>query len=338
MTDESGNSDTTTATVSVFNAAPVLNGTAFTTAASPFATGATAGDGLGSAIATGGGYELIGAPLAGTSDTGAAYLYDAAGALVQTFTGPAASSSFGSAVAIVGNYAAIGAPAAGSGTVYVYDLATGSLVQIIAGPSGVAGDRFGSAVTALGGLLAIGAPGRAVGGAAGAGAAFLFDPATGLLLQTYRNPTPQAGDAFGSAIAAVGGNLLIGAPFDDTAGLDAGAAYLVDPGTAHVLSTLTNPNPIYTGSTFGSVLAASGLHAAVGAPLDDSAGTDAGGVFIFNLDPSSASFGTLLKTVRSPNASPNDGKFGSSLAFVGNRLLVGVEGDGTTLANSGSAF
>src|SRR5439155_10106145 len=40
---------------------------------------------------------------------------------------------------------------------------------------------------------------------------------------------------FGTALVAVGGNLLIGSPGDDSAGLDAGAAYLFDPGTAVVV-------------------------------------------------------------------------------------------------------
>ncbi len=208
--------------------------------------------------------------------------------------------------------------------------------------------------------------------------------------------------------------MLIGAPFDDSAGLDAGAVYLVDPGSAHVLSTITNPNPAFPGSAFGSVLTASGLQAAVGAPLDDSAAADAGGVYLYNLDPSSAGFGGLTTTVRSPNTSSilsinassgatesgnvvtiktttahglavgqriaiagvgagyngvftvasvtnsttftyshplaglaasgggtvasNPGMFGSSLAFAGNRLLVGSESDNTSVGNSGSAF
>ena len=102
-----------------------------------------------------------------------------------------------------------------------------------------------------------------------------------------------------------------------------------------------NPNPTFTGSAFGSVLAASGLRAAIGAPLDDSGGSDAGGVYLFNLDPGSVGFGALLKTVRSPNASPNFGKFGSSLSFAGTRLAVGAESDGSTATSflgSGAAY
>ena len=178
---------------------------------------------------------------------------------------------------------------------------------------------------------------------------------------------------------------------------------------------VTNPNPAFPGSGFGSVLAASGLQAAVGAPLDDSAATDAGGVYLYNLDPSSPVFGGLVTTVRSPNVSnvvsiigsnaatesgntvtikttsahglvvgqriaianvgvagyngvfivgsvtnsttftytnpvtglatsgggtvaSNPGVFGSSLAFSGNRLLVGSESDNASVGNSGSAF
>ena len=190
----------------------------------------------------------------------------------------------------------------------------------------------------VGNLLAIGVPKRTADGFANAGAAELYEPLSGTRLVVFRNPSPNASDLFGSAIVSVGGNVLIGAPGDDTAGLDAGAVYLMDPGTGRLGRTATNPNPTLAGGPVGAVLASSGARAAGGAPLDDSHATDAGGVYVFDFDPNSATFGQLLRTLRSVNGAPAGGKFGTSVAFRGNRLLVGAESDGQTVAGSGAAF
>ena len=42
------------------------------------------------------------------------------------------------------------------------------------------------------------------------------------------NPNPQAGAEFGAASAGIGGDLIVGAPFDNTAGIGAGIVYLFD--------------------------------------------------------------------------------------------------------------
>ena len=344
--DESGNSDTRTGTVTVTNAAPALNPTAYNPAPTAFAAPAAAGDNLGATVATGAGFELVGAPgqtVSGAAGAGAVRVYDAGGNLVRTLVSPApsANANFGAAVAIVGGYAVVGAPGTVTGTVYVFKLSTGALVRTITGPGAAAGDRFGAAVGGLGSFVVVGAPGRS----AAVGEAYLYDPPTddplaaSALVQTFRNPTPEANDQFGAAVVAVGGNVLVGAPGDDSGGPNGGAAYLFDAGTAKVLRTVANPNAGSTpaGSRFGGVLAAAGTLAVVAAPQETVGGTaNAGGVYLFNLDPSSATFGTLMLTLRNPNA--GGGLFGQSVAAAGNRLLVGAAADGQGVANSGTAF
>ena len=98
----------------------------------------------------------------------------------------------------------------------------------------------------------------------GVGEAYLFEPASGLLVRTLINPTPQANDEFGVAIVDVGGNLLIGAPGDDSQAFNSGAAYLISPSNGQVICEVGNPNPTFPDSRFGSVLAATGLRALVG--------------------------------------------------------------------------
>src|SRR5207244_2493081 len=75
---------------------------------------------------------------------------------------------------------------------------------------------------ALGTNLLVGAPGAAES----AGKAFLFDGATGQLLATFTSPTAAAGAQFGAAIAAIGSDILVGAPSDSAGATAAGAAYV----------------------------------------------------------------------------------------------------------------
>ena len=85
----------------------------------------------------------------------------------------------------------------------------------------------GAALAVLGqtGVLA-GAPGKDTAAGADVGAAYLFDGTR--LLRTLSNPTPEPGDRFGSAITAVGRLVAVSSPFDDAAGVDAGALIAID--------------------------------------------------------------------------------------------------------------
>src|SRR5438552_18445069 len=80
---------------------------------------------------------------------------------------------------------------------------------------------------------------------------------------TLLDPTPDENDFFGSAMTLAGGNLLVGARFDDTAASDAGAAYLLDAATGAVLPTLLEPLPA-AGDRFGAAVAAAGSGSLVG--------------------------------------------------------------------------
>src|SRR5437773_1840797 len=195
-------------------------------------------------------------------------------------------------------------------------------------------DFFGSAVTFAGGQLLVGArfddtaaddAGAAylldpVTGALGAGAAYLFDAATGVLAHTLPSPTPQDYDLFGNAVAAAGGIVVVGAPFDDTTKPNAGSAYVFDAATGALRHTLQAPHP-REGDLFGSAVAASDTTIVVGAPFDDTVAANAGAVHLFD-----AATGALLHTLLNP-ASDVDSRFGSAVAIAGGTVLVG-EHDG----------
>ena len=77
-----------------------------------------------------------------------------------------------------------------------------------------------------GDLVLVGAPVDGDGGVPRAGAAYLFRITTGELVRAFRKPAAAEGDFFGGAVAMVAGNVVVGAPLDDTVAVDAGALYL----------------------------------------------------------------------------------------------------------------
>src|SRR5436190_8958910 len=295
-------------------------------------------DFFGSALTFAGGQLLVGARFDDTAadDAGAAYLLDpVTGALVATLEAPsaAASDQLGSAVAALGGDLFIGAPhfndsgAAHAGTVFV---CRGGTVSVHSEPTPTFDDLFGFALAAAGNTVIVGAPFDG-SGAPGAGAAYLFDAATGVLAHTLPNPTPSDYDLFGNAVAAAGGIVVVGAPFDDTTKPNAGSAYVFDAATGALRHTLQAPHP-REGDLFGSAVAASDTTIVVGAPFDDTVAANAGAAHLFD-----AATGALLHTLLNP-ASDVDSRFGSAVAIAGGTVLVGAPFDDTDAADAGIAY
>jgi hypothetical protein len=244
--------------------------------------------------------------------------------LAQTIRNPSpgAGAQFGYSVALVGQNVLVGAPfddTAGTdaGAAYLFDGATGKLLQTFQSPNAAAGDWFGIAVAAVGSNVLVGALGDDTE-ARDAGAAFLFDGATGALLRTFRKPNPTEADWFGGAVAAMGSNVLIGAPLDHASGKEAGAAYLFDGSTGNLLRTFQKKTPA-EGDWFGVSLAAAGNRVLVGAMQDDTSGTDAGAVYLFD-----AGTGELLHAIPDyANAEAGDW-FGVAVAAVGDSFVAGA--------------
>jgi hypothetical protein len=193
------------------------------------------------------------------------------------------------------------------------------------------GDLFGSA------LAAVGTDRVLIGAQSGdtavtdAGAAYLFNLA-GNLITTFTNPTPEATDAFGIRVAAVGTDrVLISAIFDDAGAADAGAAYLFDTDGV-LLTTFTNPAPS-ANDAFGTSLAALGTERVlIGAYLGDGATTDDGLAYLFRTD------GVLLTTFTNP-VPAFEAAFGFSVTSVGtDRVLIGAPADSSLTTNAGVAW
>lgn len=126
----------------------------------------------------------------------------------------------------------------GAGSVYVFDSDTGALLHTLLSPHLEVNGEFGRsvAVTARGDVL-VGAWGTSVDGVEGAGHAYLFDGQTGDLLLDIANPAPDGFGVFGWSVAAIGDNIVVGAPATTVNGLPAtGAVYVYagvpEPATA----------------------------------------------------------------------------------------------------------
>ena len=95
------------------------------------------------------------------------------------------------------------------------------------------------------------------------------------------------GDGFGHALAVSAGNAIVGAPRDDDAGLDAGAAYVFRRGLDGRWNQVQKlvPAGLSAGDEFGVSVSIAGGVAVIGAHLDDERGTDAGAAYVYELGP-----------------------------------------------------
>ncbi len=218
------------------------------------------------------------------------------------------------------------------------------------------GDHFGAALTTIKlsndriAALVVGAPGSDVGGDDAGAVWILFLDASGQVSDTVLITTGLAGftgalggrDGFGSALAALGDldgdgvpELAVGAPGNDGDGLDRGAVWVLFMTRDGAVKSqqriddaeFTGVRRLRNGDAFGSALANVArsptnvvARVVVGAPGDDSAGSDRGAFWTLDLD----SGGTVLfnsKTTEGRNGfgGPlrDDDHFGAALADLG---------------------
>lgn len=195
--------------------------------------------------------------------------------------------------------------------------------------SSTGSDGFGTAVAGLGDLdgdgageLCVGAP---LAGTGAAGAAYVYDGASGALLTTLNGGS--ADDHFGWAVAGIGDvdldlvpDLAVGAIDDDNQGASSGTVRVVSGATFATLRTLegTQANQLFGWSLAGLPdLDGDGAgELAVGAPhVDNAFSTSAGEALVF-----SGASGALLFSWNGFNARD---AFGRSVAHAGD-----VNGDG----------
>jgi len=242
------------------------------------------GDNFGSSVAISGNNVLIGASGDNTNgvNAGQAYLFDATtGASLQTFDEPFPTSGlFGVSVALSENNVLIGAYG-GVGQAHLFDASTGALLQTFNDPTVTSYDQFGLSVALSGNNVLIGAPGDGTNGTS-VGQAHLFDATTGVLLQTFDDPTVTSHDNFGLSVALSGDNVLIGAYDDDTIGDGVGQAHLFNATTGALLQTFDDPTATNYGN-FGFSVAISGDNVLIGARSNSTNGDSVGQAYLFTV-------------------------------------------------------
>jgi hypothetical protein len=243
---------------------------------------------------------LIGAPeddFGTTNTTGRVYLFDLNGVLLKTIQNPfpQGNARFGHTITSMGtNRFVVGAPysfppSGGMGSTYLFDGA-GNLLKTNHCPT-IKDEYFGYSVTSIGtnGWFAVGSPVTDVETTTGfgtptnyfnAGVVYLYDQ-NGSYVKAVPNPTPLHGEAFGWNLSRLGDTrFLVGLPYESTGAQETGAAYIYnDAGTR--LATINNPAPNNSDS-FGEAVAGVGQsYVVIGAPRDDTGGTDAGSAYAY---------------------------------------------------------
>ena len=156
----------------------------------------------------------------------------------------------------------------------------------------------------------------------------------------FKAADADAGDQFGYSLAISANLAAIGAPFDDEAGADAGAAYVFRDfyngnnwqQRAKLMAADADPE-----DGFGNAIGISGNQALVGAPAEDSAVMDGGAVYAFTEQtPGEGDFVQTDKFVSNDIASLD--AFGAAIAMSGSTAVIGAPGDDDNGDFSGSAY
>jgi hypothetical protein len=190
---------------------------------------------------------------------------------------------------------------------------------------------LGRCVAMDGELVVVGAPQDSLG-RQGSGVVQVFEAATGRLLHVLPNPKPSERCFFGDSVGISGSWVVVGAPFDDTGGIDLGRAYVFDLSGARPtvpVHTLNNPGT-GVGHEFGESVAISGTRVVVYAPTADHA-TGVGSAYVYDLAQATprVPVAILRKPTRSlPNYTP--------VAISGTRVVIGDPEDETGGTRNGS--
>ena len=219
----------------------VRTGTSWNLQAQLVANPLVSGDRFASSVAIDANTILVGAPLDGPGDGGAAYVFTRTGATWTQAaklkrTNPGKDDGFGTAVAVLGDRAIIGAPGdntvagsyAGSAHVFFRTGATWSTEAMIFPIGAAPSDLFGSSVALSANRALVGAPGVDLG-AAHVGAAYTFARAGTSWGEEYRLfPSAPATDEFGSAVSLSGSTFAVGIGWYSTFG-EKSYVYVEDP-------------------------------------------------------------------------------------------------------------
>ncbi len=246
-------------------------------------------------------------------DTSAAYLFDVTtgSQLLRLIPNDSIVDSwFGSSIVIEDNIVAVGAPNdQGSGSVFLFDATTGEQVARFTPDKELFGETFGWSIAIDHGIMAVGASGSELDGRRLAGAAYLFDLATGTQIAKLQPDEGIHHLFFGISVAIDDGLVVVGA----SGGFDAGSAYIFDATTGERITKLL-PTGEPSFGQFGNAVDIQDGVIAIGAPTISRVGT----TYLFD-----AETGDLLHELRPETAELSD-HFGTSVSIDDGLVAIGA--------------
>lgn len=189
---------------------------------------------------------------------------------------------------------------------------------------------FGGALAASAGRFLIAAPTNDELGN-DAGAAYLFDSASGAELMKLTASDGSGIDYFAFSVGLSGDRAILGAVLDDPRGNASGSAYVFDTVTGNELMKLVAADGEF-GDRFGYATAISSTRILVGAAYDDTNNTDTGSVYVYDL-----ATGSQLDWLAPADRQTHD-YFGSAVALQGDLAVIGAPGDDDLGYGAGSAY
>lgn len=306
-----------------------------------------AGDRAGESVSLYNDVAVVGSPRPFTGTPGLVTVYRFDGASWQeeqilTASDGVGENQFGLSVSIAagitGPLIVVGAPSdqAEQGAVYSYGFDGTSWVeeQKVVASDGVAGDKFGTAVDHELFNLIVGAKGEDTVGDH-AGAAYLFDwslaTSTWTEAQKITGSDSATGDDFGASVSVAGSKAVVGAPFADNPSVNSGAAYVFQKIGAWTEQGKLSATAPTGGDQFGHAVSIWQSRVAVGAPRDDTMGSDQGAVYTYTFSVFLTDDEILF------GEDPGD-QFGSAVSLDAGQLVVGARFRDDPASSAGAAY
>ncbi len=302
----------------------------------------------GAAVAIDGDLALVGVPGAEGGMPGVVYAYRDTGGewtLEQTILNPdtdTTGDNFGWSIALRAGVAVVGAPGDGGasrpGAAWrmEHDGTAWGAPSRLDRPTGTP-SRFGWSVALNDEAIAVGAPATDSGSIVGAVVVFAIDGSAGEIL---RHADADADDLFGRSVALSDGGtnaaLIVGAPGDDRAGMNTGAAYLFALSSSGAWEPAAALRLAAT-AAYGSSVAVSGdaTVAAVGAPSDGGSGA----VYVHRRATRADAWPDVAEALRVVGSTTGASDyFGTAVAMSGTDLVIGAPNDDDGPMDTGSSY
>lgn len=256
-----------------------------------------------------------------------------------------ASDTFGKAVSVDGEFAVIGSPldshsGTASGSAYVFRRMGNhwQQVQKLVPPGAAPGDSFGIDVAIAGDRLVVGANSDDdMGGSSGSAFVYRLNSSDSWTLEKKLVASDgSAFDQFGTRVAIDGDRVVVGAPGKDNANFNGGGAYVFErSGSTWNQMEIIMPSTLGAADGFGSAIAIDGDRIAFGVYRDDTAGSNAGAVYMYRR--LSATNWTQEAKLTATQANDFD-YMGYSVDIDGDRVVAGAYRFDNGGTDAGAAF